>query len=141
MHAFAPGYHVWFGTPTAGDVLKIVLEKKELQMVAFAPGYRPGFGTPTANDEQKVVLEKNETQPTTIREGIIETVADKAIEFTDGLLISTDAETTYTRLADKGEQPAERKEFKSGIRVRYERAPGKGATKVVILPTKAASSG
>ncbi|MBC7820021.1 MAG: hypothetical protein IAG10_24325, partial [Planctomycetaceae bacterium] len=28
MHAFAPGYHVWFGTPTAGDVLKIVMEKK-----------------------------------------------------------------------------------------------------------------
>lgn len=28
MHAFASGYHVWFGTPTAGDVLKIVMEKK-----------------------------------------------------------------------------------------------------------------
>lgn len=28
MHAFSPGYHVWFGTPTAGDELKIVLEKK-----------------------------------------------------------------------------------------------------------------
>jgi hypothetical protein len=29
MYAFAPGYHVWFGTPTSGDVLKIVLEPKE----------------------------------------------------------------------------------------------------------------
>ena len=29
MHAFAPGYHVWFGTPTSGDVLKIVLEPKQ----------------------------------------------------------------------------------------------------------------
>jgi len=28
MHAFAPGYHVWFGTPTSGDVLKVVLEPK-----------------------------------------------------------------------------------------------------------------
>jgi hypothetical protein len=28
MHAFSPGYHVWFGTPTSGDELKIVLEKK-----------------------------------------------------------------------------------------------------------------
>ena len=29
MHAFVPGHHVWFGTPTSGDVLKIVLEGKE----------------------------------------------------------------------------------------------------------------
>ncbi|TXT39065.1 MAG: hypothetical protein FD138_185, partial [Planctomycetota bacterium] len=28
MHAFHPGYRVWFGAPMAGDVLKIVLEKK-----------------------------------------------------------------------------------------------------------------
>ncbi|HEV3385513.1 MAG TPA: sigma-70 family RNA polymerase sigma factor, partial [Gemmata sp.] len=28
MHAFAPGHHLWFGTPTSGDVLKIVLEPK-----------------------------------------------------------------------------------------------------------------
>lgn len=28
MHAFFPGYHVWTGTPTAGDDLQIVLEKK-----------------------------------------------------------------------------------------------------------------
>lgn len=28
MHAVAPGYHAWFGTPTSGDVLKIVLESK-----------------------------------------------------------------------------------------------------------------
>ena len=28
MHAFRPGYHVWFGTPTSGDELKIVLSKK-----------------------------------------------------------------------------------------------------------------
>jgi hypothetical protein len=28
MYAFHPGFRVWFGTPTAGDVLKIVLEKK-----------------------------------------------------------------------------------------------------------------
>lgn len=29
MYAFAPGYEIWFGTPTSGDVLKIVLETKE----------------------------------------------------------------------------------------------------------------
>jgi hypothetical protein len=29
MHAFAPANRVWFGTPTAGDELKIVLEKKD----------------------------------------------------------------------------------------------------------------
>ncbi|MCY2963253.1 MAG: carboxypeptidase regulatory-like domain-containing protein, partial [Planctomycetota bacterium] len=29
MFAFVEGYHVWFGTPTAGDVLKIVMETKE----------------------------------------------------------------------------------------------------------------
>jgi beta-lactamase regulating signal transducer with metallopeptidase domain/WD40 repeat protein/HEAT repeat protein len=29
MYGFQPGYHVWFGTPTSGDDLKIVLEKKE----------------------------------------------------------------------------------------------------------------
>lgn len=28
MYAFAAGYHVWFGTPTSGDVLKIALEPK-----------------------------------------------------------------------------------------------------------------
>ena len=28
MHAVAPGYHVWTGLPTSGDVLKIVLESK-----------------------------------------------------------------------------------------------------------------
>ena len=28
MFAFQPGYHVWFGRPTSGDELKIVLEKK-----------------------------------------------------------------------------------------------------------------
>ena len=28
MHTVAPGYHAWFGTPTSGDVLKIVLERK-----------------------------------------------------------------------------------------------------------------
>ncbi len=30
MYAFSPGYHVWTGMPTAGDVLRIVLEKKGL---------------------------------------------------------------------------------------------------------------
>lgn len=29
MRAFKPGYHIWMGMPTAGDRLKIVLEKKE----------------------------------------------------------------------------------------------------------------
>ncbi|MCA9140252.1 MAG: carboxypeptidase regulatory-like domain-containing protein, partial [Planctomycetales bacterium] len=28
MYAFLPGYHVWFGTPTSGDELKMVLERK-----------------------------------------------------------------------------------------------------------------
>ncbi len=28
LHAFQSGYHVWVGTPTAGDVLKIVMEEK-----------------------------------------------------------------------------------------------------------------
>jgi hypothetical protein len=28
LDVYAPGYHVWFGTPTSGDVLKIVLEPK-----------------------------------------------------------------------------------------------------------------
>jgi len=28
MHAFHPGFRVWFGAPTSGDVLKIVLEPK-----------------------------------------------------------------------------------------------------------------
>lgn len=28
MHAVAPGYHAWFGTPTSGDVLKIVMDAK-----------------------------------------------------------------------------------------------------------------
>ncbi|MFO1064982.1 MAG: protein kinase [Pirellulales bacterium] len=28
LRVFKPGYHIWFGTPTAGDRLKIVLEKK-----------------------------------------------------------------------------------------------------------------
>ena len=30
MYAFFPGYRVWVGTPTAGDVLKIVMERKTL---------------------------------------------------------------------------------------------------------------
>ena len=36
LHAVALGYHVWFGTPTAGDVLKIVLERKQRPRVATA---------------------------------------------------------------------------------------------------------
>ena len=35
LNVYAPGYHVWFGTPTSGDVLKIVLEPKP---AAEAPG-------------------------------------------------------------------------------------------------------
>ncbi len=30
LHAYAPGHHLWFGTPTSGDVLKIVLEPKPI---------------------------------------------------------------------------------------------------------------
>ncbi len=37
LHAVAPCYHVWFGTPTAGDVLKIVLEQKQRPRIATAP--------------------------------------------------------------------------------------------------------
>ncbi len=40
MFAFDPGSHVWFGTPTAGDVLKIVMEKKS--NVARHAGATPG---------------------------------------------------------------------------------------------------
>lgn len=29
LHAFKPGFHVWLGTPTAGDELKVVLESKQ----------------------------------------------------------------------------------------------------------------
>ena len=29
MYAFAPGYHIWTGAPTSGDVLKIVMEPKQ----------------------------------------------------------------------------------------------------------------
>jgi len=35
MHTFAPGYHVWFGTPTSGDVLKIVLEPKQTPLLGL----------------------------------------------------------------------------------------------------------
>ncbi|HEV3439554.1 MAG TPA: carboxypeptidase-like regulatory domain-containing protein, partial [Gemmata sp.] len=34
MHAFAPGHHLWFGTPTSGDMLKIVLEPKSAPIPA-----------------------------------------------------------------------------------------------------------
>ena len=43
MHAVAPGYHVWFGTPTSGDVLKIVLESKQ------PPGAQEGALPPARN--------------------------------------------------------------------------------------------
>ena len=33
LYAFHPGYDAWWGTPAAGDVLKIVLEKKQLPVV------------------------------------------------------------------------------------------------------------
>ena len=75
-------------------------------------------------------------QPATKLEGVIDEVGDKAIVFDDGRVITTDAATKYARLTDKGEVPAERKELKAGVRVRYELVPGKGATKVVILPAK-----
>jgi len=42
MHAFAPGYHVWSGTPTSGDVLKIVLEPKQPPFVG--PEKQPKSG-------------------------------------------------------------------------------------------------
>src|SRR5205807_1947783 len=41
MHAVAPGYHAWFGTPTSGDVLRIVLEPKQ-------PPRAPPGGVPPA---------------------------------------------------------------------------------------------
>ena len=38
LHTFQPGYHVWFGTPTAGDMLKIVLEEKTYPREVPPPG-------------------------------------------------------------------------------------------------------
>ncbi|HUG20713.1 MAG TPA: hypothetical protein VMM56_17120, partial [Planctomycetaceae bacterium] len=37
MYAFAPGYHVWIGSPTSGDALKIVMEPKQIPVPA-TPG-------------------------------------------------------------------------------------------------------
>jgi beta-lactamase regulating signal transducer with metallopeptidase domain/WD40 repeat protein len=44
MHAFSPGYHIWTGTPTSGDVLKIVLEKKRLNVIGAGDGKRTEKG-------------------------------------------------------------------------------------------------
>jgi hypothetical protein len=44
MHAVVPGYHVWFGTPTSGDVLKIVLEKKVGATSPLRPNPAAGSG-------------------------------------------------------------------------------------------------
>jgi beta-lactamase regulating signal transducer with metallopeptidase domain/tetratricopeptide (TPR) repeat protein len=70
------------------------------------------------------------------RESVIEDVADEVIVFNDGRVIATDSKTKYVRLNGKREQPAQRKELKAGVRVRYEIAPGKAASKVIILPAK-----
>lgn len=48
MHAFLPGFHVWFGRPTAGDVLKIVLEKKPPTEEAQAAVKMPEVGADRA---------------------------------------------------------------------------------------------
>jgi RNA polymerase sigma factor (sigma-70 family) len=56
-YAFAPGYHVWFGTPTSGDVLKIVLERKEEQKVP-PPDKKAPEKTPDPLGQQARVAEK-----------------------------------------------------------------------------------
>ncbi len=114
----------------------------DVKVVDAATANAPTNGAnspPTPRPQPKPDRMNADEKPADSGEGVIESVADKAIEFNNGLLIATDADTKYTRLTDKGEKPVERKELKSGIRVRYQRAPGKGATKVIILPTKAAS--
>src|SRR5262249_38990872 len=45
MHAWAPGYHVWSGTPTSGDVLRIVLESKPKLAEPDRPDREPAGGT------------------------------------------------------------------------------------------------
>lgn len=50
----APGYNVWSGTPTTGDVLKIVLEPKVSSKDAANPGKQPDE-TETKSDAQKGV--------------------------------------------------------------------------------------
>ena len=90
------------------------------------PAPKPTEGLPKS--------ENDTDQPATKHEGVIEAVADKAIAFEDGKVITTDAATKYARDTDKGEVQAERKELKAGVRVRYELVPGQGATKVAILP-------
>ncbi|WP_442508634.1 WD40 repeat domain-containing protein [Novipirellula sp. SH528] len=68
-----------------------------------------------------------------VYEGVIDDVLDGILLFADGRGIMTGRSTTYARLTEAGEIPAERKNLKFRTRVRYEVVPGVGATKIVIL--------
>jgi protocatechuate 3,4-dioxygenase beta subunit len=81
-YAFAPGYHVWFGTPTSGDVLKIVLERKEEKKVPPRPDNnepkKAGAAQEKKQEALKVTLEELGKEPAKFHgkliqvEGVIE---------------------------------------------------------------------
>ncbi len=84
-----------------------------------------------------ITLERDSDWPLTQHKAVIETVEDTFLRFGNGFAVSTDKDTKYTRLTDKGEILAERTDLKEGVRVRYEVISGKNtAKKVVILPTR-----
>ncbi len=58
MHAFRPGYHVWFGTPTSGDELKIVLERSNARRTV-AESAKPDGSELSAIDRIKDAIESN----------------------------------------------------------------------------------
>lgn len=55
MRVFKPGYHIWLGLPTAGDRLKVVLEKKETNLNAAKDKVEISFPSPETSDDETVV--------------------------------------------------------------------------------------
>jgi serine/threonine protein kinase len=61
LRAFKPGYHIWIGMPTAGDRLKIVLEKKESKQAST----RTTLSNVDAGDEMQRTGEAGVSEPET----------------------------------------------------------------------------
>ncbi len=111
MHAVAPGYHAWFGTPTSGDVLKIVLESKAPQgseRGALPPAQSPASRTfalrfklasDTSDDLRQILLGRAgfEAKPSANNQEIVVAAPPQVLNHIQTFIAVTDWPDTIAR--------------------------------------------
>lgn len=111
MNAFLSGYQVWFGTPTAGDELKIVMVKKTNADVAIeadgtrVPEAQPGNPQSDLNDWKNAWREfyaaKDANDSVYIRNATVDLTGTKATEEDVVAFINDSAADKRPQLIDK----------------------------------------